>query len=614
MGGVIDHDSMSSRFRWVLWTVAVVLCSGPGTATADRVAVLEFTGDGSLADSELLYLSDEVRASALDLLDRNRWEVITRENTVLLLRENRATLESCLGECEVEMGRTIGADLVIAGDQVKMGSLYRIRLKAYDTNSGQLLSSEKAEARTVDELVSTLEGICGNLLRPIGGRRTIATPGHDEDLGESTEAWKLELAKEHVVTFETSPRGTAVYVDGDYICDTPCSRPVTEGGHDFTLKLPRYEPVEVSHRITTSFELQHELSPSFGWLTIRTDPPDLRIEVDGQDIGTSPIQRREQMPGTVEVWLRDARYHDKGKRVTVQRGQEKEISIKPTPRLGGLKVVVQDRSDNAVGATVSIDGSRVGTSPWAGELLVGEHHVEVSHEGMENSRSVRVVEEEVEEVRFELTPSRVQRSAATTVVAPTPSFTAPKRKKSSRSERFYQQKMGSVLLVSIGASFAAGGFAVHGTTYWMGKPNQSLDRCEKATVVGAIGLIVGITGATIGGLGALSLPGPRSGMRSGPPQGSVALTIGAALAVGGFVVHVGTYDLAKRSYDTTLCEWSSGAGKAGFAVGIIGAATAVAGLITAGAVDSRFTENETAPSTPTFAVLPGPVTTVIVQF
>ena len=125
--------------------------AGPARA-AKRLAVLEFQGDGSIGESELLTLADKVRGEALNALGGKGWSVMTRENMLVLLEANTADLEACIGECEVETGRMIGADCIVAGRAVMFGTRYTVILRAYDTENGELIASQEVTGDDLDTL------------------------------------------------------------------------------------------------------------------------------------------------------------------------------------------------------------------------------------------------------------------------------------------------------------------------------------------------------------------------------------------------------------------------------------------------------------------------------
>ncbi len=126
-----------------------------GTKTLSAVlAVLEVrTGalqapDRSAVDSG--YFTDQIRGAALRSLPSVK--VITRENLLVLLQASGKDVSDCEGECEVDTGRRIGADLVISGEALRVGSKYKLNLKLHNTADGALLSQSVASGSTIDDL------------------------------------------------------------------------------------------------------------------------------------------------------------------------------------------------------------------------------------------------------------------------------------------------------------------------------------------------------------------------------------------------------------------------------------------------------------------------------
>ena len=136
------------------------------TARAERLAVLEFSGDGRVDEAVLGLLADRVRTAAVRDLDADEWEIITRENMLELLDANAEDLAACIGQCEVETGQLIGADRIIAGSVVLAGTQYWVTLKAFDTRSGRLLASAEASAVDVEGLVGSLPDAYASLFAP----------------------------------------------------------------------------------------------------------------------------------------------------------------------------------------------------------------------------------------------------------------------------------------------------------------------------------------------------------------------------------------------------------------------------------------------------------------
>ncbi|MBS2025068.1 MAG: hypothetical protein JST92_21930 [Deltaproteobacteria bacterium] len=92
-----------------------------------------------------------------------RLTVMTKESMVVALEA--ATGGKCDDECEVDTGRKVGADGLVSGELVKVGSQLKLQLKLHDTKSGQLLSAGTASGANLQELEKSLETVGDQLLR-----------------------------------------------------------------------------------------------------------------------------------------------------------------------------------------------------------------------------------------------------------------------------------------------------------------------------------------------------------------------------------------------------------------------------------------------------------------
>src|SRR5438270_463147 len=135
---------------------AVLLVLTGGCATVLRSSARELGADN------VRYFADVVRGATLKVSPG--LDVMTRENLLVLLQANGKDVASCEGECEVDTGRRIGADAVISGEVLKVGTRYKISLKLHDTHDGRLLSTGVASGKTVDELDEALQTAATALL------------------------------------------------------------------------------------------------------------------------------------------------------------------------------------------------------------------------------------------------------------------------------------------------------------------------------------------------------------------------------------------------------------------------------------------------------------------
>ena len=130
-----------------------------------KLAVLDFQNFAKdLSKEDVHYFADVVRGATLRAAPR--MDVMTRENLLVLLQASGKDASQCEGECEVDTGRRIGADAVISGEVLKVGSRYKISLKLHETHDGRLLSTGVASGKSIDELDEKLQAAAAELLAP----------------------------------------------------------------------------------------------------------------------------------------------------------------------------------------------------------------------------------------------------------------------------------------------------------------------------------------------------------------------------------------------------------------------------------------------------------------
>ena len=60
-------------------------------------------------------------------------DLIDRDNILVLLQASRKSLADCEGECEVDTGRRLGADLVVSGELLRFGSKLKLSMRLHET-------------------------------------------------------------------------------------------------------------------------------------------------------------------------------------------------------------------------------------------------------------------------------------------------------------------------------------------------------------------------------------------------------------------------------------------------------------------------------------------------
>jgi TolB-like protein len=375
-------------------------------AGAVKLAVLELRNDAGLSVAEMAYLTDRVRGDASQNLPSSAFLVMTRESIQELLPPGVRLVDCLSSQCEVEVGRKIGADYIVTGEILKFGDELRMNLKVHHCASSAFLGSETAGGARLADLENGVAAASSRLFAKV---RADAGAGEDAEgrIGAATpESWSPPGDSATVVSFKSDPAGAVVMVDGRVLCQgTPCSRELPEGIAVVTMQreryLPRQDVVEVARR-GPPLKLDWTLEPDFGWLSVTSIPPGLPVTIDGKPAGRTPIAASELAPGTHEVRIGDPRYHERGERVVLARGEKRTVSLAPDPREGAIQVSARGADSNSVAARVLLDGVDAGTTPCTIKALIGRHAITARLDGAQWTDSVQVAERQVVTVQARL--------------------------------------------------------------------------------------------------------------------------------------------------------------------------------------------------------------------
>jgi formylglycine-generating enzyme required for sulfatase activity len=383
-----------------LLAAAFLLLSLSGTALGApvRVAVLELGNPAGLTDAEVAYLSDQVRTAVAATLPVATHLVMTRESIQELLPPG-VSMKDCLDAvCEVEIGRTIGADYVVSGEVLVFGGEYRLILKAHDCDTAAFLTSRSVGAAQLPELEAKVPDAAGpvalKLRRPGGSTGVFPVPGApppDTD-------WFPELGGTAVVRFVSRPAGAAVWVDGRLVCtETPCSREVPTGLLTITMERDRHRPRQDMVTImpdSGAVEIVWDLTPDYGWLDTADLPAGLIFTVDGVAHTAGGTGTLELDAGYHTFEVTDPRYRPASADLRIEPGRRARPAIDLVPREGALQLGAVDADSNAVVVAVRIDGRRAGATPLTERLLVGRHLVELQGEAGRWRGEVEILEQE----------------------------------------------------------------------------------------------------------------------------------------------------------------------------------------------------------------------------
>ena len=202
----------------------------------------------------------------------------------------------------------------------------------------------------------------------------------------------------------TSPeQGARVYVDGEYIGDSPCKTDKLKSGtHNVRVMKDMYKMTEQSITVTDGKTTSHtiDMAANFVNVTVTTNSSsiyDIYIDEVYKGFGswTGKLSK-----GTHLFEARKDKHRSSSKNVFLEVGSHETIILDtPTPINGTL-----DINSNPMGAQIYIDGKSYGETPnYISDVLIGEHELKLTLQGYnEIKRSINIKEDDVLSLNLEL--------------------------------------------------------------------------------------------------------------------------------------------------------------------------------------------------------------------
>jgi TolB-like protein len=269
-----------------------------------RLAVLEFElVQGVKIDRT--YFSDLARGAVRKAAPQ--LSVMTRESTQAILEANGKTLADCTGECEVEVGRKLGADYIISGRITQIGTRLALTMRLFATADGSLLGDEEANGKNPDELVDEARLAIVRLTSQFSSNSTPMPTGnvqvsHAERKTASTSEPEPQVADGQLeATVDVVVRsvngeplaGAVIAVDGATAGIAPMALSIRPGKHVIAVAKDLYLPASTAMVLGPN-DLQKatfELKPDFALASIDSDPPNANISIDGISVGATPSEQ-----------------------------------------------------------------------------------------------------------------------------------------------------------------------------------------------------------------------------------------------------------------------------------------------------------------------------------
>ena len=337
---------------FLLFMIVVLALPAHAQAPQRRLAVLQFAvAKGLEIDRETFSarVQNAARRASPELF------VMTQANIETLVRAQGKSLEQCEGQCAVDTGKLIGADLVIGGRISSIGRTYAISMQMYDTASGELTGGEDVSARTEDELLNALEGAAAKLVSSLG---TAAPPEQAKAPEQATAAAGPAKGMLKVVS---APSGAKVSIDGDAVGATPLTLKREVGTYVVSIEIAGYAPVsrQVELAAGKAAVVSETLMQAAGYIDVTVAPEAAAraasVTVDGKAAGAG--KQGPYKVGKHAVRAEAAGYRAAEQQTGVDNGGIAQVALTLEALPGKLLLSVN------VEAECSAGGAKVSASP-----------------------------------------------------------------------------------------------------------------------------------------------------------------------------------------------------------------------------------------------------------
>ncbi|TMA25455.1 MAG: PEGA domain-containing protein [Deltaproteobacteria bacterium] len=186
------------------------------------------------------------------------------------------------------------------------------------------------------------------------------------------------------LTLTSQPGGAAVTLDGKEVGLTPWAAEMRPGNHRVAvaakgyLKEERLVAVQPNRDVDLTFALNR--SPGPARLHVETEPPEAQVTVDGNPLGTSPLNS-EVTPGEHELQITLEGYKTIGQQLSLDPGQQLSLKLAMQPAQAGPVPPLLAVASDPQGAEFYIDGKRIGITPIKARSTPGRHEIKLALEG-----------------------------------------------------------------------------------------------------------------------------------------------------------------------------------------------------------------------------------------
>lgn len=215
----------------------------------------------------------------------------------------------------------------------------------------------------------------------------------------------VQVEEERIQTgwlvLDSKPTGARVYLNNDYVGDTPFQKKYAYGNYSYKLESPKYYDYVNSVDINQDkVELSIQLAPAFGSINVKSNVSGAEILLDGEKTGkTTPYTLTKVLYGQHQITLNKPMYAPYNTQVEVEVGKIAEVKADLSARYANIIIKTID------GADIYVDGIKKGTGIYKSDMMEAYYDIEVRKEHYKAvTKQIQVVAKQDQEIILDPTP------------------------------------------------------------------------------------------------------------------------------------------------------------------------------------------------------------------
>jgi len=353
----------------------------------ERVAIINTVDDrDSISFSDLVHLTNRLRETAVKILPKSRYGVMTTESIVAFLGDSqeRAAKVCNQASCLAEIGRKVNADYVAQARIGRFGGELSINFELYNSKSGNLIDQFTGSNKKIFGLLAIIDEKAPDLFKKMpgvlsGSKDSPLVAGGIGGVQTTSGDYELEGSKSYLANISTEPEGAFLSFDGvpnSRCAKTPCKVVLAEGSARIVAVLEQYEKADTTVSIKQNNQIINiRLKPNFGVLEIKPaysenigSSKSWSLAINGK--ASSSFENRLS-PGNYEVKLSHECYEDISFKAGINKDKREIFDMAGYIKLkkGGLVLNVERNGEPAV-ELVYANGKQVGETPFSGTVPI----------------------------------------------------------------------------------------------------------------------------------------------------------------------------------------------------------------------------------------------------